>query len=169
MSEANERAKRSDVKRKKSVINFNHIDQRHLEKKDELTHMFEFYHKPWFCHKKVFDQAKRMNLVLNLISVSLVTTGTIVGGLTMNPIVLGVISGAGVLLKTTLEMKNLQKKIEKSRDAFTSYAKVLADLRNFMRGEEWKKEEFLMKLKTLDDRVIEMGLNWEKYRKEFDV
>ena len=139
---------------KKSVFSFNHIDQRNLEKKDELEKLYAFYHRLWFCYKKVFTQAKRLNLTLNLISVSLVTTGTIVGGLTMNPIVLGVISGAGVLLKTTMEMKNLQRKIEQSRDAFTSYAKNLADLRNFLRGEEWNKEEFLMKLKTLDDRVI---------------
>ena len=101
----------------------------------------------------------------------MVTTGTIVGGWTVNPIVLGVISGAGVLLKTTMEIKNLQRKIKQSRDAFTSYAKVLADLRNFLRGEEWNKEEFLMKLKTLDDRIIDMGLNWEtfveKYKKEY--
>ena len=151
------------MKRKKSVINFNHIDQRNLAKKDELTKMYEFYHKLWFCYKKVFTQAKRWHLTLNLISVGLVTTGTTVGGLTMNPIVLGVISGAGILLKTTMEMKNLQKKINNSRLAFTSYANILADLRNFLRGEEWNKDEFLMKLKALDDSVIDMGLNWEKF------
>ena len=72
-----------------------------------------------------------------------------------------------------MEMKDLQQKIKNSKLAFTSYAKVLSDLRNFLRGEEWHKEEYLQKLKTLDDVVIEMGLNWEKflgrYRKEYDV
>ena len=41
------------------------------------------------------------------------------------------------------------------------------------RGEEWHKEECLQKLKTLDDMVIDMSLNWEKfvgkYREEYDV
>ena len=168
--------KMSDEKtltREKSVFNFNHIDPKNLERKEELEKLFAFYHKLWFCYRKVFYRKKKINLALNLISVSLVTTGTIVGGVTMNVIILGVISGAGVILKTAMEMKNLQQKIENSKLAFTSYAKVLSDLRNFLRGEEWHKEEYLQKLKTLDDMVIEMGLNWEKfvgqYRKEYDV
>ena len=66
----------------------------------------------------------QLNLALNLVAATLVTTGTIVGGVTMNPIVLGVISGLGVILKTAMEMTNLQKKIENSKVAFTSYAKV---------------------------------------------
>ena len=115
----------------------------------------------------------QLNLALNLVAATLVTTGTIVGGVTMNPIVLGVISGLGVILKTAMEMTNLQKKIENSKVAFTSYAKVLSDLRNFLRGEEWHKEEYLQKLKTLDDMVIDMSLNWEKfvakYKEEYDV
>ena len=160
-------------KRKRSVINFNHIDKRNEEKKEELTKLFEFYHKLWFCHQRVFIQAKRLNLALNLASVGLVTIGTIVGGVTLNPIILGSITGAGILLKTALEMKNLQRKIDQSKLAFTAYETVLMDRRNFLRGDEWKKEEFLMKLKTLDDLVIGMGLNWEKFlrknRKEYDV
>ena len=108
---------------------------------------------------------------LNLVSVTLVTTGTIVGGVTMSPVILGVISGAGVSLKTAMEMKNLSRKIENAKYAFTSYAKVLSDLRNFLHGEEFHKAEFLSKLKTLDYHVIDMSLNWEKfvgkYKEEF--
>ena len=121
--------------------------------------------------KKVYSREKKINLSLNLISAILVVTGSIVGGATMNPIILGTISGAGVILKTAMELKNLQKKIENVNVAFTSYAKILVDLRNFLRGEEWEKEIYLQKLKTLDDMVIEMGLNrekyLEKYKKEF--
>ena len=122
---------------------------------------------------KRFTPGKKILLGLNLISATLVATGTIVGGVTMNAVILGVISGAGVILKTATEMKNLQKKIEHSKVAFTSYAKVLSDLRNFLRGEEFHREEYLQKLKTLDDMVIDMSLNWEKfvgkYRKEYEV
>ena len=32
-----------------------------------------------------------------------------------------------------------------------------------MRGESFPKEEYLTKLKICDDRIIDMGLNWEKY------
>ena len=161
--ESTSEGKKSDRKKKQSVFNFNHIDQKNLEKKNELEKLYEFYHKQWYCYKQVFSRDKKILLILNLISVTLVTTGTIVGGVTMNPVILGVISGAGVILKTAMEMKNLQQKIENAKLAYTSYAKVLSDLRNFLRGEDWKKDEYLQKLKTLDDMVIEMGLTWEKY------
>ena len=148
--------------KRKSIINFNHIDN-HNQFKDELTKMYEFYHKLWYCYKTIYVEAKRINLTMNLISAGLVATGTIVGGVTMNPVILGVLSGFGVLMKTTMEMKNLSKKNEQSRDAFTSYEKILSDLRNSMRGESFPKEEYLTKLKICDDRIIDMGLNWEKY------
>ena len=129
------------MERKKSVFNFNHIQQD--ENTKELEKLYEFYHKLWFCYKKLYSREKKIFFTSNLISVSLVTTGTIVGGITMNPIVLGIISGTGVILKTAMELKNLQKRIENALTAFTSYAKILSDLRNFLRGETCKKEEYL--------------------------
>ena len=170
-SERSERA--SEAKRKKSVFNFNHIDQKNLERKEELEKLYEFYRKLWYCNKNVYYRKKKINYVLNLTSTFLVVVGTTVGGTTMNPIILGTISGAGVILKTATELKNLQKNVENANVAFTSYAKILVDLRNFLRGEEWNKDKYLEKLKILDDMIIEMGLNWEKYlekyKKEFKV
>ena len=119
--------------------------------------------------KCLLPKKKKINYVLHLTSTFLVVVGTTVGGATMNPIILGTISGAGVILKTAMELKNLQKNVENANVAFTSYAKILVDLRNFLRGEEWNKD----KLKILDNMIIEMGLNWEKYlekyKKEFKV
>ena len=43
----------------------------------------------------------------------------------MNPIVLGVISGVGLIVKTASEMKNLKSKIEMSKFAFTTYEKTI--------------------------------------------
>ena len=47
--------------------------------------------------------------------------GTISGGLTMNPIILGVINGAGILLTNFGKMKNYKKKIEMTKIAFTTF------------------------------------------------
>ena len=66
-------------------------------------------------------------------SACLDVSGTITGGVTLNPVVLGTISGSGVLLKTRSEIKNYRKKIELCRFAYTSYEKILVDLRSFMR------------------------------------
>ena len=53
--------KRSDSKliRKKSVFYFNYIDQKNLERKSELEKLYAFYHKLWFCYKKVFFREKK--------------------------------------------------------------------------------------------------------------
>ena len=44
--------------------------------------------------------------MLNMSSTVMVVVGTMVGGINLNPIALGTISGAGLLLKTFSEIKN---------------------------------------------------------------
>lgn len=58
--------------------------------------------------------------------------GTITGGITLNPIILGVVNGAGVLVASIGKMK-----IEMSRTAFTTYEKVLVSLRSGLRGDSF--------------------------------
>ena len=78
-----------------------------------------------------------MNLLMNCTSSGLVAIGAIAGGVTMNPIVLGVISGVGLIVKTASEMKNLKSKIEMSKFAFTTYEKTLSDLRLRFAGRKF--------------------------------
>ena len=85
----------------------------------------------------------------------------------MNPIVLGVISGLGLVLKTANEMKNLKSKIEMAKFAFTTYEKTLADLRSAMREGTFDKEKFFIEMKTIDEIVIDLGLDLEKFEKEW--
>ena len=67
----------------------------------------------------------------------------------MNPIVLGVISGVGLIVKTASEMKNLKSKIEMSKFAFTTYEKTLSDLRFALRGGNLIKLNFCLQWKRL--------------------
>ena len=90
----------------KNLFDFNHIDPTiDEETKEELKKLYKYYHKLWWCHKRAVEQLKKINLVINLISVTLVTAGTVAGAVTLNPVVLGVITGAGLLIKTTSEIK----------------------------------------------------------------
>lgn len=52
---------------------------------------------------KNFLNFLKIGLACNLTAAGLVITGTIVGGVTLNPVILGVISGSGVLLKIFAE------------------------------------------------------------------
>ena len=82
----------------------------------------------------------------------LVVSGTIAGGVTLNPIVLGTKSGAGVLLKTYSDRKKLLEKIEPYRFAYTSYGKKMVDLRSFMRSKSYDDQDYLTQLRVLDYR-----------------
>ena len=53
-----------------------------------------------------------MDLSCKIGSTGLVAIGTITGAITLNPIVLGVISGSGLILSTFTETKNYKRKIE---------------------------------------------------------
>ena len=111
---------------------------------------------------------KKAELACNIGSAFLVVTGTVVGGVTLNPIPLGVISGTGILLKTFSEVKNYKRKIEMSKFAYTSYEKVLTHLRYFMRGLEFNDKEFLNFVKNLDDIIIDMCPLTDKYEKKYN-
>ena len=41
-----------------------------------------------------------------------------------------------------------------SRIAFTTYEKVLVELRAALRGDEWSKKEFVDRMKLLDEMII---------------
>ena len=98
----------------------------------------------------------------------MVATGTIVGGVTLNPIPLGMISGTGLLLKTYSEVKNYKRKIEMSKFAYTSYSKVLTDLRSFMRGLKYDEKEFLDYVKVIDEIIIDMCPLTDKFEKKYN-
>ena len=94
--------------------------------------------------------------------------GTISGGLTLNPIVLGVINGIGILLTNFGKMKNYKKKIEMTKIAFTTYDKVLVELRSAMRGDEFDKDQFIDKMKVVDAMIIDQTPLADKYVKQYD-
>ena len=94
--------------------------------------------------------------------------GTISGGLTMNPIVLGVINGFGILLTNFGKMKNYKKKIEMTKIALTTYEKVLVELRSALRGDEFDKDLFIDKMKVVDEMIIDQIPLADKFVKKYD-
>ena len=105
--------------RKKSVFNFNHIDNElNQGEVDMLKKLYSHYHKKTWCYKKAYKHFKKINLSLNLIAIGLTSTGVVVGSITLNPIVLGTISGAGLTLQGFIKMKNYNRKIEMCKFAY---------------------------------------------------
>ena len=97
----------------------------------------------------------------------LVASGVVAGGAILNPIILGVISGMGLILKAIQEARNRGKKIEKAKFAFTNYEKALSTLKFALRGGNFDQRKFLVEMETIDSMVIDLGLNKEKFEKDY--
>ena len=103
----------------------------------------------------------------------MVAIGTISGGITLNPVVLGVVNGAGVIVAGIGKKNNYKRKIEMSRIAFTTYEKVLVELRAALRGDEWNKQEFVDRMKLVDEMIIDQTPIADRfasrYKKKFNL
>ena len=154
---------------KNDIFEFNHIDN--LLTEDEvktLKEFYKYYHKKFWSFKKTFKHFKIIDESVTISGILLVIIGTISGGLTLNPIVLGVINGFGILLTNFGKMKNYKKKIEMLKIAFTSHEKVLVELRSALRGDEFDKDQFIDKMKVVDAMIIDQTPLVDKYVKLYD-
>ena len=148
----------------KNLFDFNHIDPKiNEETKEELKKLYKYYHKLWWCHKKAVKRLKKINLAINLTSVTLVTAGTIAGAVTLNPVILGTITGAGLLLKTASEIKQVANKISMVKIGLSTYEKTLVDLRSFLRGKEYSHEDFITKMNIVDGEMADLFSIPEKF------
>lgn len=159
----------------REVLDFNHIDRTLGEEKiNELKVLYCFYHKLWWVYKKMFKKFRRMSLLLNLSSTMIITAGAITGGVTLNPVVLGSISGLGLIIKTFGEIKDFKKRIEMCKFAYTTYQKILNDLRRGLRGGIFDESKFIEDMKQVDEFVIDLCppicSRFEKrYERIFDI
>ena len=140
----------------KDIFEFNHIDPS-LSKSDVKTikDFYSYYHKKYWCFKRSYKSYKFLDNFLSITGIFLVAVGTISGGITLNPIVLGVINGAGVIVAGVGKKNNYKRKIELTRIAYTNYEKVLIELRSVLRGDEWDKQKFIDRMKLIDDMIID--------------
>ena len=97
--------------------------------------------------------------------------GSIAGGVTANPIVLGCISGPGVLIQTYLVKSDISKKVEMCKFAYVSYGGIITQLRSFLRGLPYDEATFLSEVRVIDDIVCDLcppinGMS-DKYDKNY--
>ena len=140
----------------KDIFEFNHIDK-FLSESDvkTLKDFYSHHTKKYWCFKRSYRSYEFLDDSFTISGICLVAIGTIAGGITLNPVVLGVVNGAGVLVAGMEKKNNYKRKIEMSRIAFTSYEKVLVELRSALRGDEWDKQEFTDRMKLIDEMITD--------------
>ena len=153
----------------KDIFEFNHIDKSLSETNVQtIKELYKHYHKKYWCFKKSYKSYKFLDDVFSISGITLVAIGTITGGITLNPVVLGVVNGAGLIVTGIGKKKNYKRKIEMTKIAFTNYEKVLVELRSALRGDEWNKEEFVDRMKLVDEMIIDQTPVADKFASRYE-
>lgn len=153
----------------KDVFDFNHIDKSlSKEKISSIKDFYKYYHKKYWCFRKSYKSYKFLDKFFSISSILLVAIGTISGGLTLNPILLGIINGAGIIIAGIGKKNNYNRKIEMTKIAYTTYEKILVELRSALRGDEWDKDEFINRIKLIDEMVIDQTPKSDKFDTHYE-
>ena len=135
----------------------------------ELQALYKHYHKLFKCYQWKYKKLRRIKLTLEISSISLTVVGTITGAVTLNPIIIGCLAGSGVIIQGYLTKSDLIQRVDRCRFAYTSYEKILVQLRNFMRGASYDENIFFSDVKLVDEIVIDncpsVDSLYEKYKK----
>ena len=122
---------------KKNSVYLNHTSRNLSEEEvDKLIKWYSYYHKLYTCYKWKYKKLKKIKMGLNMTSKGLTVSGTIVGGVTLNPIILGCMSGPGTLIQGYLSNSNIITKTTICRFTYTTY-QVLTQLKSYLRGIEY--------------------------------
>ena len=152
----------------KMIIGFNHIsDSLKYDEVNKLQALYRSYHRLQICYKWKYRKLRRLKLSLELSSIGLTTVGAIVGGVTLNPIILGSLTGSGIMIQAYLTKSDLNRRVDRCRFAFTSYERVLVQLKSFLRELPYDENMFLSDLKILDDIIIDSCPSVDKYFEKY--
>ena len=84
-------------------------------------------------YRQRWSYFKKMYTCLNALALVLVATGTVVGPILHNSLVVAVLAAVGTFVKGWNEFKQYRHKLRMSAFAYTTYAKALNELRQCVR------------------------------------
>ena len=151
------------------VIGFNHIsDNLSHDEVIKLKTLYRSYHRLQMCYKWKYKKLRRLKLSLELSSIDLTTSGAIIGSVKLNPIILGSLTASGIMIQAYLTKSDLNTRVDRCKFAFTSYERVVIQLKSFLRGLPFNESNFLSDLKVLDDIIIDQSPSIDKYSDKYD-
>lgn len=124
----------------------------------KLDSLYCFYHKQWWCHRRMYYHFRRCHGLLNGASILIMAVGMIVGPVFENSIIVTILSAVGSVIKGWNDFKKFSLKMDMSHFAFTTYEKTLIELRSYARGLPLDElDGFLIKMQTLDETVSDFA------------
>ena len=148
----------------KNIFNFNHISSELNEDQiSELKALYKNYHRLFKCYYWKYKKLKHLKLSLEMTSIGLTIIGSVVGGITLNPIIIACVAGPGVIIQGYLTKSDLDNRVDRCRFAYTTYKKILVQLKSFLRGLPYDNSLFLSDVKLQDDIIIDLCPSIDQY------
>ena len=114
----------------KNIFNWNHISNDLNEGQiSELKALYKNYHRLFKCYEWKYKRLKRLKMSLEMSSISLTILGSVVGAVTLNPIIIACVSGPGVLIQGYLTKSDLDNRVDRCRFAYTTYKKNIGAIK----------------------------------------
>ena len=114
----------------KNIFNWNHISSDLTEDQiSELKNLYINYHRLFKCYEWKYKRLKRLKLSLEMSSIGMTVTGSVVGAITLNPIVIACVAGPGVLIQGYLTESNLVNNVDRCKFAYTSCKKNIDSIK----------------------------------------
>ena len=126
-----------------------------LESLRRLDGLYVFYHEHWWCKLQMFTYFKKRNVILNGLALLTMASSIVVGSVWAHSYVAVGLTAFATLVKGWNDFKKYAFKMDMSKFAYTSYEKALGELRNYALSgiEDWT--EFLTKMQTIDDVIVD--------------
>ena len=148
----------------KNIFNWNHISNDLNEDKiSELKALYRNYHRLFKCYQWKYKKLKHLKMSLEMSSISLTVIGSVVGAVTLNPIVIACVAGPGILIQGYLTKSDLDNRVDRCRFSYTTYKKILVQLKSFLRGLPYDISLFLSDVKLQDDIIIDLCPSIDHY------
>ena len=153
---------------RKNVFDWNHISNKLNEDQiSELKALYKNYHRLYKCYQWKYKKLKHLKLSLEMTSIGLTTVGSVVGAVTLNPIVIACVAGPGLIIQGYFTKTDLDNRVDRCRFAYTTYKKILVQLKSFLRGLSYNISLFLSDVKLLDDIIIDSCPTVDKYFEKY--
>ena len=121
-----------------------------------LDDLYAYYHKLWWCRRRMFYQFRWRHGFLNGVALLLMAASVAVGAVRENSYVMIGLTALGTVVKGWNDFKNFSFKVDMCRFAYTTYEKTLIELKTYIRGlAPDELEGFLVKMQTLDDTITD--------------
>ena len=132
-----------------------------LSLKPDVSHtldsLYAFYHRQWWCYSHMYRAFKFCQALLNRVALLVVAAGMIAGSICENSIAVTCLAAWGTVRKGWNDFKKFPINEDRCQFAYTTYAKILTELRTYARGIPFDEDSFLVKMQTFDDTITDFS------------